>query len=282
MKPSVPGILDRRVVAVERGSIRRRLDRIAVEEPLEVRLAHHREGELIEQSVAVTMRTPGRDRELAVGFLFTEGIVRNAGWLEKAGPADPLRDCNTVRVQLRPEARFDPARLMRNFYTTSSCGVCSKTSLEALAIIGCRPLDLAVAQVSAEIVRGLPEKLRQAQSVFAQTGGLHAAGLFDEAGNLVALHEDVGRHNAVDKVIGERFLAGSLPLSRSVLMVSGRTSFEILQKALAAGIPVVAAVGAPSSLAIDLARQYRITLLGFVRDDRFNIYSGEQRIAPPA
>ncbi len=268
------------MVAVQRGAPTRLVDRIAVEEPLEVRLAHHRDGELVEQSVAVTMRTPGRDRELAVGFLFTEGILRETAWLEGVGkPGRQTRECNIVRVQLRPEARFDATRLVRNFYTTSSCGVCSKASLEALRIIGCQPLQPTVPIVPEERLRRLPARLRRAQSIFAQTGGLHAAALFDSNAELITLHEDVGRHNAVDKVIGERFLLGELPLSESLLMVSGRSSFEILQKALAAGIPVVAAVGAPSSLAVALARQYQMTLLGFVRRDRFNIYAGFERIA---
>lgn len=272
----------------EEGS-ERRPEPLAVEEPLEIRLVFGPPGRRLEQSVAVAMRTPGNDVELALGFLRTEGILARLEDLESAAPGSDLAAeafgeearppaCNTVRVQLGPGVRFDLARLQRNVYTTSSCGVCSKASLEALKITGCRPLDQPFPGIAAETVRLLPERLLQAQSVFAATGGLHAAGLFSCSGQLLSLREDVGRHNAVDKVVGEQFLAGRLPLSERILMVSGRSSFEILQKALAAGIPLVAAVGAPSSLAVEVARQYRMTLLGFVRDGRFNIYCGEERV----
>ncbi len=224
------------------------------------------------------MRTPGRDLELAVGFLRSEGVVADRSQVE-IDPAKPDRaPCNVVRVRLRPDVVLDLDRLRRNFYTTSSCGVCSKASLEALKIVGCKPLATDRFAISAEIVHQLPARLRLAQSDFAQTGGVHAAGLFDRGGKLLSVHEDVGRHNAVDKLVGECFLKDRLPLSESLLLVSGRSSFEIMQKALAAGIPLVAAVGAPSSLAVDVARQYQMTLLGFVRDGSFNIYCGGGRI----
>ena len=250
---------------------------MAVEEPLEIRIATV-EGE--EHQVAVTMRTPGDDFDLTAGFLFSEGLLSH-----RSDVAD-LRYCvdvetqeyNIMTVYLSEAARFDPAELTRNFYTTSSCGVCGKASLEAIEIRGCAPIP-AGATVSADVVRSLPDALRRRQPVFERTGGLHAAGLFDPTGELQLLREDVGRHNALDKVIGERFLGGALPLGESVLAVSGRASFEIMQKALAAGVPIVVAVGAPSSLAVDVAKEFGMTLIGFAKPTGFNIYTGRHRIA---
>ncbi len=262
---------------VSEASSRRRRDAVAVEEPLEIRIATVA-GE--EHQVAVTMRTPGDDFDLTAGFLFSEGLLSH-----RSDVAD-LRYCvdvetqeyNIMTVYLSEAARFDPAELTRNFYTTSSCGVCGKASLEAIEIRGCAPVPAEGPTVSAELVRSLPEALRSRQPVFERTGGLHAAGLFDAAGELQLLREDVGRHNALDKVIGERFLGGELPLGESVLAVSGRASFEIMQKALAAGIPIVVAVGAPSSLAVDVAREFGMTLVGFAKPAGFNIYTGRHRI----
>ncbi len=250
---------------------------MAVEEPLEIRIATAA-GE--EHQVAVTMRTPGNDFDLTAGFLFSEGLLAH-----RSDVAD-LRYCvdvetqeyNVVTVQLSETARFDPAELTRNFYTTSSCGVCGKASLEAIEIRGCAPIPAEGPTVTGEIVRSLPEALRSSQPVFDRTGGLHAAGLFDVSGELQLLREDVGRHNALDKVIGERFLNGGLPLGDVVLAVSGRTSFEIMQKALAAGIPIVVAVGAPSSLAVDVAKEFGMTLAGFAKPTGFNVYTGRHRI----
>ncbi|WP_423926198.1 formate dehydrogenase accessory sulfurtransferase FdhD [Candidatus Palauibacter sp.] len=258
-------------------SSRRRRDAVAVEEPLEIRIATAA-GE--EHQVAVTMRTPGDDFDLTAGFLFSEGLLAH-----RSDVAD-LRYCvevetqeyNIVTVQLSETARFDPAELTRNFYTTSSCGVCGKASLEAIEIRGCAPIPAEGPTVTGEIVRSLPEALRSSQPVFDRTGGLHAAGLFDVSGELQLLREDVGRHNALDKVIGERFLNGGLPLGDVVLAVSGRTSFEIMQKALAAGIPIVVAVGAPSSLAVDVAKEFGMTLAGFAKPTGFNVYTGRHRI----
>ncbi|WP_420463734.1 formate dehydrogenase accessory sulfurtransferase FdhD [Candidatus Palauibacter sp.] len=258
-------------------SSRRRRDAVAVEEPLEIRIATDA-GE--EHQVAVTMRTPGDDFDLTAGFLFSEGLLAH-----RSDVAD-LRYCvdvetqeyNVVTVQLSETARFDPAELTRNFYTTSSCGVCGKASLEAIEIRGCAPIPAEGPTVTGEIVRSLPEALRSSQPVFDRTGGLHAAGLFDVSGELQLLREDVGRHNALDKVIGERFLNGGLPLGDVVLAVSGRTSFEIMQKALAAGIPIVVAVGAPSSLAVDVAKEFGMTLAGFAKPTGFNVYTGRHRI----
>ncbi len=257
-------------------------DHLAVEEPLEIRLAYGPAGQRVQRSVSVTMRTPGDDAELAAGFLLSEGIIRNADDLDgirPCGPAvGPRKLHNVVRVELKPEVVVDLKRLERHFYTTSSCGVCGKTSLEALAIGDPPTPDPDRPIVAAAIIHGLPDKLRQAQTVFDRTGGLHAAALFDADGELICLREDVGRHNAVDKLVGAQLRAGRLPARDKVLLVSGRASFELMQKALMAGIPVLAAVGAPSSLAVELAERFGMTLLGFVRNGRFNIYSGGERL----
>lgn len=253
-------------------------DVVAVEEPMEIRLAVPGRGE---HQVAVTMRTPGDDFQLAAGFLFGEGLIAaraDVVELRYCTDVEP-QEYNIVTVHLSPSAAFDPDSLTRNFYTTSSCGVCGKASLEAVEVRGCAPLPAGTPVVSGEVVRSLPGILRERQRVFERTGGLHAAGLFRPDGELVTLHEDVGRHNAVDKVVGECFLEGRLPLSDRVLAVSGRASFEIVQKALAAAIPVVVAVGAPSSLAVDLAREFDMTLVGFTKADGYNVYTGRSRIA---
>ncbi|MDX6570298.1 MAG: FdhD protein [Gaiellales bacterium] len=213
------------------------------------------------------MRTPGHDEELALGFLLSEGIRP-----VRASPADDLA-ANTIEVEAED---FDRARLERHFYTSSSCGVCGKGALEAVAVEAPR-VDGGL-RVGEEILARLPDRLREGQAAFAVTGGLHATGLFDEAGTLLCLREDVGRHNAMDKVIGWAFTEGRLPLGGSILCVSGRVSFELVQKAAVAGCPIVAAVGAPSSLAVELAQDRGVTLCGFVRDGRVNVYSGEWRV----
>jgi len=257
-------------------------DALACEEPLEIRLGFARNGKRTHKSVSITMRTPGDDFELAAGFLFTEGIVKLADQINRiqhcgaSGKDGNLR--NTVRVDLRSDVKIDFKRLERHFYTSSSCGVCGKTSIEALETGVCRLKKNDNVFFAPATIHRLPETLRTAQNVFDRTGGLHAAALFDAAGEMESLREDVGRHNAVDKLIGTQFLAGKTPVSDKLLMVSGRASFELVQKALMAGIPILAAVGAPSSLAVELAREYGMTLLGFVRDNRFNIYTGAERI----
>lgn len=263
----------------ENNSIQIETDVLAVEEPLEIRVGFTENAKQIHKAVSITMRTPGDDFELAAGFLFTEGI------LESENQIASIKHCgrfpnnqNTVRIDLAKETRIDFKKLERNFYTTSSCGVCGKSSLEALAV-STKPIEKKnFPKISAEIIHGLPEKLLQKQTVFGETGGLHAAALFDARGNLLDLREDVGRHNAVDKLIGARFLAKDLPLSDKILFLSGRAGFELIQKAVSAQIPIVAAVGAPSSLAVEAAKEFEVTLLGFVRDGRFNIYSGNERI----
>jgi FdhD protein len=276
-------------------------DLLAVEEPLEIRLGFRENGKLTHRAISITMRTPGDDRSLAAGFLFTEGIVIdrdhiaairhcNPATASSAGRSTlpdgrvsariatsfPPSD-NTIRVDLADGVELDLKRLERHFYTSSSCGVCGKSSIDALKT-GARPLLNSTFAVSREVIHSLPNALRCSQDIFDQTGGLHASALFDAQGNIDIIREDVGRHNALDKVIGEKFLAGDVPLGERILMVSGRASFELVQKALMAGIPMLAAVGAPSSLAVELARETGMTLIGFVRDHRFNIYCGGERV----
>jgi FdhD protein len=259
-----------------------RQDQVAVEEPLEIRLGYGPAEQRQQRSISITMRTPGQDAELAAGFLLSEGIIRGSGDIEtvrpSGSPVGPLMLHNIIQVELLPGVAVDLARLERHFYTTSSCGVCGKSSLEALEVQNAPTLREHEPRISRSTIYGLPDKLRQSQAVFDRTGGLHAAALFDAGGNLLALREDVGRHNAVDKLIGSQLWAGRLPLSNNGILVSGRASFELMQKALMAGIPMLVAVGAPSSLAVELAVQFKMTLLGFVRDGRFNIYSGAWRL----
>jgi FdhD protein len=250
-------------------------DLLAVEEPLEIRLGLEVDGRRVHAAVSVTMRTPGHDHELAVGFLYTEGIIANR---EHVTGVRACGSGNVVRVDLATGVGVDLARLERHFYTSSSCGVCGKTSLEAVRVSVRHRVADGRPAVDAEVIRRLPAVLRAGQTVFDRTGGLHASALYDTAGELLCLREDVGRHNALDKLIGSRFLAGYTPLRESVLLVSGRASFELVQKAVVAGIPILAAVGAPSSLAVSLARENGLTVVGFVRPDRFNVYTGAERI----
>ncbi|HEY6753073.1 MAG TPA: formate dehydrogenase accessory sulfurtransferase FdhD [Rubrobacteraceae bacterium] len=269
-----------RVRVVEDGRVRVRPDTLATEEPMEIRLLAGQ----TTQTVAVTMRTPGADFELAAGFLYGEGIVDSPDDVQKISycvdsDLDAEQRYNIVNVELRGGHEFDLRPLERHFYTTSACGVCGKASLEQLELRGC-PVMTAGPEVSAETINTLPEKLREAQGLFDATGGLHAAALFDDKGELIALREDVGRHNATDKLVGWALLEGRLPLTDHILMVSGRSSFEILQKSLAAGAPVVCAISAPSSLAVDVAKQFGMTLVGFLRGGRFNVYAGSERIEP--
>jgi FdhD protein len=248
----------------------RQLDTVAIEEPLEIRAAWTVEGEPREKNISVTMRTPGDDYDLAVGFLFTEGLIQAPGDVESVRHwGSP----NRVRVALAPHARVDTSKLDRHFYTTSSCGVCGKTSIDAVRVVSCALPQRA--PVSAEVVHRLPELLRDAQPAFRETGSVHGAAIFDARGTLLRAREDIGRHNAVDKVIGSFVRDGALPPGDAILAVSSRTSFEIVQKAIVAGIATVASVGGPSSLAIELARELGVTLLAFVRDGRYNVYSGE-------
>lgn len=250
-------------------------DRVAVEEPLEIRLGFEVDDERQTRSAAITMRTPGDDADLATGFLFTEGIIRSPGDVAIVKPCD---GDNTLRVELEDGVAVDLAPLERHFYTTSSCGVCGKTSLDALYVNGVRPFSHFTPVFAPHVLVTVPDRLRDAQSTFDETGGLHAAAAFDTAGELVVVREDVGRHNAVDKVVGALLAAGRLPAQELGLMVSGRASFELTQKALVAGMPLIAAVSAPSSLAVELAQEFNVTLVGFLRNDTFNVYAGKERI----
>ena len=260
------------VVEWNDGRLQAHDDSLAAEEPLEIRIDGH--------PITVTMRTPGNDAELTAGFLLTEGIVEEVGQIVSLDPyvTSAAGKSNGIEVRLR-DCAFEPAELQRNFFAASSCGLCGKASIEAI-----RQRDLRAPnpgfRYDADLLCTLPDKLLAAQTVFSHTGGLHAAALFDTAGNLVVLREDIGRHNAVDKVIGWAMQRGMVPLTECASLVSGRGGFEIVQKALAAGLPLLASVSAPSSLAVQLARELGLTLVGFLRGRRFVIYAGVSRIGP--
>ena len=263
------------------GRYTRRDDSVAAEEPMEVRIEVPGRDGMREHPVSVTMRTPGDDFELAAGFLFTEGVVTDPaamGDVRYCREVEP-QEYNVVTATLRDPAAFEASVLTRNFYVTSSCGVCGKASLEAVEVMGCRPVADGTFSIDQAALRTLPGKLRLAQRVFDRTGGIHAAGLFDSGGRITLVREDVGRHNAVDKVVGALVLSRALPGSELGLVVSGRSSFEILQKAAMAGFPMVVAVGAPSSLAVTFSRRFNVTLAGFTNSDGYNVYSGAERIS---
>jgi FdhD protein len=272
----------REVTKVSSSGIEIRADFLALEEPLEIQLAHGAEACRSWKTVAITMRTPGHDRELAAGFLLGEGLLRSLGQVESVHAGGPRFGGQAwqhrIRVALRPGVAVDLDRLQRNFYTTSSCGVCGKTSMEALQLISSASLPAPEWQIEPGTLCALPARLRESQAVFEQTGGLHAAGLFTPAGEPILVREDVGRHNAVDKVIGAQFLAGRKSFAETVLVVSGRASFELMQKAIAAGIPMLVAVGAPSSLAVEVAEKFGATLIGFTKAKGFNVYAGAGRV----
>jgi FdhD protein len=265
-----------RVVAVRGDRVEIRPDRIVGEEPMEIRAAGP--DDPMPLSIAVTMRTPGDDAELAVGFLVTEGLIRptDVRATTFGDVATVSQPENEITVHLARS--LDPAAIAtRNFVATASCGICGKASLDQVAV-RCDPIEAGPIVAPATLI-GLPAALRAAQALFTATGGIHAAGLFDPEGHLLLLREDVGRHNALDKVVGAAALAGALPLRERILLVSGRVSFEIVQKAAVAGIPIVAAISAPTDLAVDAARRLSMTLIGFLRGDGFNVYSGEERVA---
>ncbi|MBS1771902.1 MAG: formate dehydrogenase accessory sulfurtransferase FdhD [Bacteroidetes bacterium] len=249
-------------------------DVLAAEEPLEIRLNYGPADNRIQKSISVTMRTPGNDTELAVGFLYTEGIIKS---YEQVKGAFIIPD-NIVQVVLKENINLDLSKLERNFYTTSSCGVCGKSSIDSVKTV-CDIADIEDnLQFYAELIYKLPAILREHQQVFESTGGLHASAIFDTSGQLILTREDVGRHNALDKLIGVALEKNMIPLDKYLLLLSGRASFELIQKAAMAGIKIVAAVGAPSSLAAQTANEFGMTLIGFLRDERFNIYCGEKRI----
>jgi FdhD protein len=242
-------------------------DNLAVEEPLEIRVGS--------TSLSVTMRTPGHDFELAAGFLFAENIISGASQILGMTSSQP----NVVAVELSPDAAIEPPKSQRGFVMTSACGLCGKESLESLAVNRCPVLPPDGLQIDAGVLHRLPQELRRQQNIFESTGGLHAAALFNTQGELDSLREDVGRHNAVDKLVGHALLRYRTPLHDSVMLVSGRASFELVQKAAMAGIPLLAAVGAPSSLAVATAERCRMTLIGFLRNGGFNVYSGSVRVS---
>ncbi len=267
----------RKVIRVRDGAVSTRPDTLVAEEPLEIRLNG--------KPLAITMRTPGDDFALAAGFLVSEGVLAERADLQNivycaGATGDGSNTYNVVDVRTSPGVRVPDITLERNVYTTSSCGLCGKASLDAVRTTARWPIsDTPPVRVAPELLAALPDRLRASQRVFDRTGGLHAAALFTEDGELVDVREDVGRHNAVDKLVGRALQNGELPLSRSVLLVSGRASFELAQKAVMAGIPVLAAVSAPSSLAVDLAAETGLTLVGFLRGASMNVYAGEERVA---
>jgi FdhD protein len=259
-------------------------DALAIEEPLEIRLGYGPRDNRQVKNVSVTMRTPGNDNELAQGFLFTEGIIKkqeDIALAEHCFIACAENKENVIQVSLKEDVVPNLQNTERNFYTTSSCGVCGKGSIASIKTVSSYTNDTVENQISSDMLYFLPAILQKHQEVFADTGGLHASALFDSAGELVIVREDVGRHNALDKLIGAALTEGMLPLDQHVLLLSGRASFELVQKAAMAGINIIAAVGAPSSLAVELAEEFKITLVGFLRGKRFNIYTQPQRILLP-
>ena len=261
-------VTKRRILRYEDGVVREVTDELVEEEPLEVRVRG--------RAISVTMRTGGHDDELAAGFLLTEGVIRSPGDILRIDPCERNEFGNVVNVLLAPDVYVDFDRLTRHVFASSSCGLCGKANIDAVR--GSFPPLTSTVTVDAEVILRLPDLMRRTQATFDRTGGLHAAALFDAAGELIVLREDVGRHNAVDKVVGHALRRGLLPLASHVLMLSGRASFEIMQKSLAAGIPIVAAVSAPSSLAASFADESGQTLVGFVRGRRLNVYAGRQRV----
>lgn len=263
---------------ISAGEITQADDLVAVEEPLEIQLAYSTATGRMQKNIAVTMRTPGHDEELAAGFLFTEGIINNAAAIAEI--KQPATDENQLLVMLKENVVPVLANAARNFYSTSSCGICGKASIEAINTLSQYGNDKDNILINASVLYPLQTELKKQQKVFEDTGGIHASALFDLNGNFIMLREDVGRHNALDKIIGAALLNNQLPLNNCILLLSGRASFELVQKAVMAGIKIIAAVGAPSSLAVELAEETGITLIGFLREERFNVYSGEERIKP--
>lgn len=277
LDPSLPTrhVTSTRVIAVRGRELEIRDDLVVGEEPLEIRAAGPRQEPV---QVAVTMRTPGNEDELALGFLTSEGLLRDntVVGVEYGDPGELAEPDDSVVVRLA--RRFDPAlAAKRNFVATASCGICGKASIDDVAV-RCEPLPKNLPVVARSVITSLPDALRAAQAAFERTGGLHAAGLFETDGRLVAVREDVGRHNALDKLIGSRVLVRELPLWDRILMVSGRVSFEIVQKAAVAGVPLICAVSAPSDLAVRLADRLRVTLVGFLRGEGFNVYTHDGRV----
>ncbi len=279
---SAPNVTPIKVVEVTHCGNSKKDDLVTVEEPLEIRLQYFEKSALREKSISVTMRTPGNDLELALGFLFTENVINAYSQVDKIFHCTNVKSKeeqgNVVIVKIVKEVSVDIKKLQRFFYTSSSCGVCGKTSIDAITAGNCELLPTDSLTVTPNLICALPDKLHEAQTTFKHTGGLHAAALFDEKGTLVLVREDVGRHNALDKLIGSVLHEKMLPLTKNILLLSGRISFELVQKSVATGVTVLAAVGAPSSLAIQLAEEFNMTLIGFVKANRFNIYCGAERV----
>ncbi|MBK6635391.1 MAG: formate dehydrogenase accessory sulfurtransferase FdhD [Chitinophagaceae bacterium] len=261
---------------VNSGTINETADKVAVEEPLEIQLAYSTSSGRMIKNIAVTMRTPGNDEELAAGFLFTEGIIQNAADIRET--KQPGADENRVLVELQENVQPVLSNIARNFYSTSSCGVCGKASIDAIRSVSQYGMEHDHLLINASVLYHLQDGLKKQQKVFEDTGGIHAAALFNREGKFLMLREDVGRHNALDKLIGAALLKNELPLNNCILLLSGRASFELVQKAAMAGIKLIVAVGAPSSLAVEMAKETGITLIGFLRNDRFNMYSGKHRV----
>ena len=256
-------------------------DTLATEEPLEIKLEYGPVENRIQKSISITMRTPGQDKDLALGFLWTEGIIQHPNQVQSISAVkswNPDAAGNIILIRLSPNVKLDLKKLERHFYTSSSCGVCGKSSIDAVHQSGGKSLSAIKSQVSQQYIYKLPGIVKANQAIFQQTGGLHGAGLFDLNGNLLLLKEDVGRHNAVDKLIGAAFQKDWLPIHDKIILLSGRISFELIQKSLMAGIPIVVAVGAPSTLAIHLAKASSMTVVGFVKENSFNIYCGAERV----
>ena len=257
------------------------LDQVAIEEPMEIQICSNTESLSAAKSISITMRTPGHDQDLAIGFLFSESIIENSddiAAIDEIGKVDQdSGTSNIIRVTLNSKANLDIKKLERHFYTTSSCGVCGKTSIEAIYNQGCK-ISKSQFSIKRSKLTELPKKLRAQQIIFGETGGLHAAAVFNTHGEIILVREDVGRHNAVDKIIGALLRRKQLPANDLGIIVSGRTSFELMQKIIVAGVPILAAVSAPSSLAINLAKEFEVTLVGFLRGNKFNTYSSDYRI----
>ncbi|MCB0564732.1 MAG: formate dehydrogenase accessory sulfurtransferase FdhD [Phaeodactylibacter sp.] len=267
---------------IENGRTQARTDFLACEEPLEIKLAYGPRGQRQSRSLAVTMRTPGEDEELAAGFLFTEGIIGKAADIKAMrhvgdALAEEARE-NILLVELSEELPVDFDKLNRHFYTSSSCGICGKASIDMVRSVSCYFPRRDYPLIQASTLQALPDKLSRQQAIFECTGGIHAAASFTPQGQLLVVREDVGRHNALDKLLGASLLKGQMPLREQAILLSGRLSFELVQKSVMAGVPILAAVGAPSSLAVELAEEYGMTLVGFLRGQAFNIYCGEERV----
>ena len=269
------------VLKYKNGQYKKQEDILAIEEPLEIRLEYGEIEKRQQKSISITMRTPGQDEALAIGFLFTEGIIQNQTQIrsiEKVKSWNPQTQDNIILIRLSPNTTIDLQKLERHFYTSSSCGVCGKSSIDAVHQSGAKTIEKNTLSFDANLLHHLPERVKEKQQVFGQTGGIHAAGLFNKKGVLLDVKEDVGRHNALDKLIGSALLKDRTLLSQHIVLLSGRVSFELIQKSLMAGIPIVAAVGAPSTLAIQLAKESNMTVIGFLRNGGFNIYCGMARI----